>query len=141
MRHAGGERCLELLLRFDLNDDGYARRRFLQGVAQRPAIAVTPLCEQRPVVVLPQDRVGERGAIPDATSNFHGVDLQRPQSRRRLSRVGDSRLRASHGVDGPPRQRRDAAQALQEIQRDAFPREQSASAPSHGYDRGAGIDP
>ena len=68
------------------------------------------------VVVLDQDAVVEAGAMVAAAAGAHRVLLERAQRRRRLARVehGDP---VRGGVDETPRQRGDARQALQEVER------------------------
>ena len=55
----------------------------------------------------------------------HRVLLERAQRRRRLARVEDGDA-AAGGVDEPARQRRDAGQPLQEIERGPLGRQQRA---------------
>src|SRR5438445_11204670 len=83
MSHTGGQRRLELDFIFDFYDYGNSGGRGPEGLLERPL-------EQHPVIVLPHDRVGERRAILDPAADAHGINLERPQTRRGLPGVRDS---------------------------------------------------
>ena len=80
--------------------------------------------ERGEVVVLDQHAGREIHAVVRAAAGAHGVLLERAPAGRRLPRVEDLRLRALHRVDVARRERRDARQALHEVQRDALGRQQ-----------------
>ena len=80
---------------------------------------------QPDVVVLDQDRVEQADAMVRRAAGADGVFLQRAQRRRRLARVEDGDAPAGR-VDEPPRQRGDAGQPLQEIERRPLADEQRA---------------
>ena len=136
MRHARGQRRLELGVGFHLDDHRHVRRRATKHLGQRVAVAA----EQRPMVVLPQDRRGQRGAVFYAAADCHGVQLEPPQPGRRFSRVCDPGGSVANGVHRSPRERRDARQVLQEVQRHALAAQQCPRGATHGRKRGAGLD-
>ena len=78
---------------------------------------------QPDVVVLDQDAVVQPAAMIDAAAGAHGVLLERAQQRRRLARVEDDDAPAG-GIDELPRQRGDAGEPLQEVERRALGRQQ-----------------
>jgi len=83
------------------------------------------------VVVLPQHRLSQRAAVRDAAPYNHRVTLEGAQARCGLAGVGDPRLRPGHRLDRPARQRGDAREPLQEVERDALPGEQRAGRRPH----------
>ena len=93
---------LDLLVGFDLDDNREAVRRVPQRVAQRTAV------EQCPVVVFPQDRVGERRAVFHAAPDPDSIQLEIPESGCRLACVSDFRARARDGIHRLTGERRDA---------------------------------
>src|SRR5690606_28025052 len=72
------------------------------------------------VVLLEQHLVEEPGAVVRTAADGDRVLLEVAQTRRRLAGVEDRRPAAGDGVDEAPGHRRDAGQALQEVQRDAL---------------------
>ena len=80
----------------------------------------------RDVVVLDQDRVVEAEAVVEAAAAAHGVFLQRAQARRGLARAADARVGACGAAHVIGRQRGDAGQAADEIQRGALADEHGA---------------
>ncbi len=82
------------------------------------------------VVVLDQDRVVEPDAVVRAAAAADGVLLERAQAGRRLARVEDRRAGALDRVDVAARQRRDAAEAAEQVERSALAGEHGARRPS-----------
>ena len=75
------------------------------------------------MVVLDEGRVGQRHAVVDPSTAPHGVLLQPAHSGCRLAGVEYDDA-AGGRVDEPPRQRRNAREALQKIERSALGRQQ-----------------
>ena len=73
-----------------------------------------------------------------AAAGAHRILLQRAQRRRGLARVEDRDLPAGR-VDEAPRQRRDAGQPLQEIERGSFGRQHRGRRAADLRDDGAGL--
>ena len=89
------------------------------------------------VVVLHQHGVGEAEAVAGATAGPHGRLFEQAQARRRLAGVEDRHRRVAlvRGRHELRRQRRDAGQAAEEVQRRALGREdrpQRAGQLQHG---------
>ena len=108
---AGVDRRLDIgeALRLDLD------QHLLPG-RLHPLDGFADAAREPDVVVLDQDPVVEARAMVAAAAGAHRVLLERAQRRRRLARVEDGDP-AVGGVDVAARQRRDAGQALQEVER------------------------
>ena len=92
------------------------------------------------VVVLDQDRVVEAEAVVRAAAGAHGVFLQGAKARRGLARAGDPRLRAGDGVDIAARQRGDAGEMAEEVERHALGGKDRARVAGDARDDRAGGD-
>jgi hypothetical protein len=98
------------------------------------------------VVVLDEGRVRERHAVVDAAARTDRELLQGAQSWRRLAGVAHARAGALQDVRPRARERRDAGQAAQQVQRAALGRQQVAGAgrdaqePLPGHDAVAVLD-
>src|SRR5207247_10905503 len=75
------------------------------------------------VVVRAQGRAVERQAGVRAAPRPDGVLGEEAEAGERLTRVTDDELRAPHAVDAGPRQGRDPAEVLEEVEREPLPRE------------------
>ena len=72
---------------------------------------------EQQVVVLDEHRVVEAHPVVRATTTAHGPLLRDPQPGRRLAGVEDDRAGARDGVHVPARERRDAGQPAQQVER------------------------
>src|SRR5439155_1681816 len=133
--HAGGEGPLELRIVLDLDD----HRQSGWGRPQRPGKISRP--EQRPVVVFPEHGTSERVAILHPAAHRHRIGLERPQARCGLARMRDPRACSLDGFDHVTCDRRDAREALQEVESDALAREQRCCARPGARQHGAGRHP
>src|SRR5439155_19604930 len=115
----GPERRIDLreVLALDLE------RQRRPGGPGRPHRRADVAAAERQVVVLDQDRVVERQAVVRAAPRPDGVLGEEAEAGERLPRVTDDELRAPHAVDAGPRQRRDPAEVLEEVEREPLPRE------------------
>ena len=87
------------------------------------------------VIVFHEHHVVQPEAVILAAARDDGGFLERAQTGRRLACVENLRLRFARAFDELPRQRRDAAESLQEIQRDAFGGQDRARRAAHLEDR------
>jgi hypothetical protein len=78
------------------------------------------------MIVLDQDGFAKVLAVISAPADANGIFFKSAKAGRRLSGIQNFRACAIHGTHKPMRERRDAAQALQQIQRHAFARQESA---------------
>ena len=76
------------------------------------------------MVVLNHDDIVETGPVIDAAARADGVIFKRAKERRCLARVEDDET-ACCRVNESPRQRRDAGQSLQEVERGSLVRQQT----------------
>ena len=90
------------------------------------------------MVVLDEHGVIEPEAMIDPAAGPYRVFLEGAQPRRRLARLGNLRRRALDCGDEGRRQRGNAAQAAEKIERRALAGEQSARGPLHYGDGRAG---
>ena len=91
------------------------------------------------MIVLDQDAVEERPAVVESTARANRGLLQLPHPWSRLPRVEQPGLRPGERLRVAPGDRRDAAQAHQEIQRGPLAGEDGAQRPAHAQDALAGI--
>ena len=133
--HSCRERLFELRLVLHLNDDRRAGRRAGERRGK------TARSEQCPVIVLPEDRFGERPAIFDAAPDGDGVALKRPQPRGGLARVGDPGSGPRHRLHRPAGQRRNAREALQKVEGDPLARQQRRGGRPHTREDSVGPYP
>ncbi len=90
------------------------------------------------MIVFHQHHVVETEAMICSPTRDHRRFLKLPQAGRRLARVEDFRTVAAGGLDELMGQGRNAAQPLEEIERDAFGRENRARPTANFQDRHAG---
>jgi hypothetical protein len=90
------------------------------------------------VVVLDQDRVEEAHAVIGDASGGRGALFEGAHSGGGLARVEDAAVGAGHGVGVLARQRCDAAEALEEIEGDAFALKQRTRIAFHRGEQFAG---
>ena len=72
------------------------------------------------MVLLHEDRVVQPAAVAHPSAGPHGGLLELAQSRRGLARVEDARARALHGLHVARRERRDAGEPPEEVERHAL---------------------
>ncbi len=77
---------------------------------------------KRDVILLDQDRVIEAEAVVDTPARCHRRLLQRPQPRGCLARIEDLGAAAAHTLNEACRQRRDAGEMAEQVERGAFTR-------------------
>jgi hypothetical protein len=106
----------------DFNPSGPAARGLSRPKGRRHASSQTDM------IFLDQDRVAQILAVILPAPDEHGVLLEGPQSRRRLSGIQDLRARARDGAHKTSRQCGDAGEPLKQVQGDALPGEQGAGA-------------
>ena len=95
---------------------------------------------ERDVVVLDQHAVVEPEAVVARAAGRDRVLLKHAQARRSLARVNDLRVRALDGLDEAARERRDAGEALHQVQGEAFAREQHVGEAGRARDDLARLD-
>ena len=114
-----GQLRLGLDLDFDGRSGGAGAGRFdrARHAARKP-----------PVVVLDQHHLGQIVPVVHAAAVAHGLAVEGAQARRGLARVENPAAGALDRVDEAARRGRDAAHALQEVQRHALGRQDRARA-------------
>ena len=122
--HVGAalHRVAHLLLVFALHLD----TQQVRGMLARPQDRRTHASRRRNMVVLYQYAVVQPGAMIAPATHAHGVLLQRAQPRRRLARVHNLRPCVLDRRDTARRQRCDAGEPPQEVERDPLGRQQRA---------------
>ena len=93
------------------------------------------------MIVFPENRSGERGAVFHAATNPHRIELETAQAGSGLARVGDLRGCSPYGVDRPARERCDPREPLQKVERDPLTGEQGAGRAADDRERRAGVRP
>lgn len=91
------------------------------------------------MVVLDEHGIEQSDAVIEAAAAAHRVFLEGTEARRRLARIDDFRVRACNSIDVLTRQRRDARQAAEKIQRHTLGRQQRARVPGNACDHRAGL--
>ena len=122
--HVGAalHRVAHLLLVLALHLDAQQMR----GMRARPQDRRAHASRRRDMVILDQHAIIQPGAMVAPAAHAHRVLLQRAQPRRRLARIHDLRPCIPHRRDTARRQRGDAGEPPQEVERGPLGRQQRA---------------
>ncbi len=132
------EHRLDLIEPIDLHLDVGRVRQHRDRLTEGIRDGEPRLQEDREVVVLDEHGVREREAVVAAAAAHDGVTFEGAQSRCRLARVHDPRLRVGDEGDVLRREGRDARHPLREVQADPLARQDGARRAGHGRERLSG---